>query len=149
VHQSERKIVESSNYDDESHGQGASISTDPGKLQTDSGSHQFVPGLSTVIRLSVLGSIMDFAALWWRSWTLTTAPCSATRSCRRGSFFALQELLPANVPDGTYLPEPTTQSSGLLRMNDIWSFFKPSTLVVECLFPPSGFGVIPSFDYLA
>jgi hypothetical protein len=54
VYQSQRAISASSNYDDESHGQGSSFSTDLGHLQTDSCSHQFIPRLSAVIRLSIL-----------------------------------------------------------------------------------------------
>ena len=56
------QLLKARNYDDESHGKGASITTDPGNLQTDSGSHQFVPSLSAVIRPSVLGSIVELCS---------------------------------------------------------------------------------------
>ncbi len=102
MYHSERATAESSNYDDESSGQGASLATDTGNLQTDSVSHQFVPLLSTVIRLSILrrhcGTLLRCGGETGSSPPhLAVLQQPAGRSCRRGSSFGSQELLPANV----------------------------------------------------
>jgi hypothetical protein len=83
VYQSQRTIAESSNYDDESHGQGASIATDPRNLQTDSGWHQFAHVCQQLSACQYYGDIVEFCRVVADNLDkLTTAPCSATTASK-------------------------------------------------------------------
>ena len=73
MYESERVIAESSNNDYESHGQGASIATNPRKLLTNSGCFTFINSYPPANTTEVL---WNSAALWRTNWTYSVSMSS-------------------------------------------------------------------------